>query len=189
MIFVLVGCTEKGGLNIGFENKLSYESIICAVKSEETEFNVDNIELSFNYGWNGEETYLSDENYEQICFALYFNNSEYQSSITSITTTFSDYQEIENFYFVKEVSIDDFFSSAFAVTLKRLSSVKFNHSENLIVPKEVFENKVGHFSFTIMEIYYSHKDNSYCLDNAGFVAVRYEIIDDLVVLSRPSSSI
>lgn len=97
---------------------------------------------------------------------------------------------IDNYYFVKEINKEQFVTNVYTVTVQKNSGKTFNYKETLTVPEEVLNPSNGYFCLKIMEIYYSQKDNGYCVNYSGYSAVKYEYIDDQTVrLSKPQSKI
>ncbi|MDR3318951.1 MAG: hypothetical protein LBS99_05880 [Clostridiales bacterium] len=189
-VFLLTGCGNGNGLKVGFEYGFSPNPIACAVKSEKTEFDIDDVTLDFYYGSPESAWGIGDGNYELVCFAVYFCNSKYLSTIEYLTTVIDDYRIIYGYFFVKEISPEEYASGDYDVENKMFSDKKFNHYETLTVPKEALELSKGYFGLTIMETYYSQKDDGYCVTHKGFGAVRYEKITDRTVrLSKPETTV
>ncbi|MDR3318952.1 MAG: hypothetical protein LBS99_05885 [Clostridiales bacterium] len=186
-VFLLTGCGNGNGLKVGFGSGNNRAAIMVAVKSEKTEFDIDDVTLDFYYGGSDIGKY-GGEAYERIGFAVYFFNGKYLKTIKNLEPVIEDYRAIPGFYFVKEISPEEYASGDYDVEIKGFSDVKFNHNETLTVPKETLELSKGYLCLTVMEIYYLPGGEVYCVHHTGHVGVRYEKINDRTVrLSKPGT--
>jgi hypothetical protein len=196
LVLVLSGCFDNSKpevepLEKGFEFYVgeSIESITVGIRSDDKEkmYQLDDVTLDFYYGFydgkivneqgyaflNGFDELISlveaDERYQCLSVAVYF----VQQTSQEIIIKFEDYKNLDGFYFVKEISIDDFRSDVYKVTVaysdKFLSStreVSFAFSEKLTVPQEIFyENDVllskGFFGLFVNVVVYDNVDKAY----------------------------
>jgi hypothetical protein len=189
ILFTMSACGENQSLKIGFAYDNQPPDIMCAVKNDKNVFDMDDITLDFYYGPSHEIAKYGDENYERIAFAVYFCNAKYRRGFENINTTFTDFYNIKGHYFKKQISVEDFNSNNYAVSVKLFSGKNFNYHEEFTVPKEVIELSKGYFCIVIMEIYYSHKDAAYCSGSSGNLIIQYEVIDKQNVrLIKPSGT-
>ena len=165
---------------------------------DNTAFDVDSVSLEFAYGvydsignypsWSaGQEGYT-----ELVGYALYFCDGQYYKHYwnkDAFPGPYNDYHDIENRYFVKEFSYNEFNSDQYKVTTFLLS-YRFNHREVLAFPREIFARESGSFVCYIAEISYSPYSNSYCAVTIAYELIQYEYSDQqTVILSVLHSSI
>lgn len=196
VMFCFTGCRGPNTNEIGYGNHYKLP-IWYSVNSGKTKFKLNDVTLDFYYGrLNGSRfggdafySYEDNENYEFICFALYFYNSN-SNELKEPTQIYNDYKNIDGVKFIKELTYDEFNSEEYVVTKKTfISPIKYSHKESITVPAEIFEKEEGTFVFNIIEIYYSEKDNGYCMDyryGGNGILVDYEYVDDDTIrLIRP----
>ena len=163
-----------------------------------TAFDIDNVSLEFAYGhcadlnnypsWPG-----GHYGYTQLVgYALYFCDGQYYNHYrneTEFPGPYDDYHNIDNQYFVKEFSYNEFNSDQYEITFF-LGAHRFNHREILNVPREIFARESGSFVCYIAEISYSPDNNNYCAITLAHEVIQYEYSDQqTVILSVSPSSI
>lgn len=179
LLFCFVGCDnltpiagEEKGLEDGFKPSNSDESpsLYCAYKSNKTEFSIDDVTLDFYYGgyyYNGVEFEL--ENIRDIpSFELYFQDDHGGQ------------------FFIKRVD-ENFVSEKYSCDLVyddnwKIKEVKFNYSETITIPQEIFSEESGLIYFSIFgtnqkELEPQHK----VIAGIGFY---YKVVDGKVTLSK-----
>ena len=199
VLVAIIGIKLFVPINLGFECD-AHLSIKYKVKSNKTNFKVDNVTLDFYYGHLDEfRGYNTRSNPKFVGFALYFLDAEYLDKIKFYSYSddknkepvYKDYRNIDGLNLVKELSYDEFNSGDYLSTRKFLG-YNLHHQEALTVPKEVFEREEGAFVFMITVIYYVEKDSGYdsgySLSYYGAVSVDYEYINENTIrLSKPLS--
>lgn len=187
MLFLgLTACNK--GLSYGFEYTIRLNDILFAVKSEKTEFKLDDITLDFYFGGSDIGAMVIND-FERVCYTVSFCNSKYLKEVESFTSFHVDYKNINGFYFLRDISEEEYASGDYDVEINYMGK-KFNHSERLTVPSEVIELSTGNFCLAVMEVYYSKKDDGYYIGCLEYGGVKYLKIDEQTVqLSRPSSVI
>jgi hypothetical protein len=159
----LTGCwlfkaPEVTGLQMGFKTP-RYNGIVVGVKSENTEFDLDDITLNLYYGLRDTKIgQLSDkERYERF-IAAYFIKGEYANKLSS---TFDYYKNIEGFYFITDIPLEEFNSSAYEVKNSKTPS-KYAHSEQITIPEEFINSvKYDYFYFTVQVVIFYKQENKY----------------------------
>jgi len=191
MASALVGLTGCGTTDLGLERTTNL-GIRYSVKSNITKFNVDNVTLDFYYGNDGGHIGKIGDYTEFVCFALYFCDGQYSDEISAsgIGIYFDDYRNIENHYYIKEISYDEFYSGEYLVTYPFMWTPKFNHREAITVPTEAFARESGRFAFQIVAVNRytgnSGNDSGYYAYGLSYVSVVYTYIDEqTVLLSKP----
>ena len=192
---VFSSCSKSAGLNIGFDGRMGQlPEVYFGVKSDKTEFNIDDVTLDFSYG-DGSVTdvggYVGGDNGEDcpiVCIAVYFFNAKYQDAVTIFgDARFGDYKEIEGLYFVKEISSDDY-NENYDVE-NSFWGCKYEHTETLTIPETVMELTTGYVCLGVFEIAYIPSENLYCIVGGGYQALKYEKLDgNMVELSKPVGS-
>ena len=136
----------------------------CAYKSETNEFDIDNVTLEFYYGG----LFSKDINHEH----------ENASNCPEFDIYFTDADGTK--YFVKHVE-ENFVSEKYRCELTAdenncITSITFNYSETITVPKELFDRQYGEiyfqiYSTNINDIYPEQK-------NIAGIVLFYEKIED-----------
>jgi len=174
MIFTLVACRKPipENIEIGFGGSYKNIYLYCGAKSDTRIFDVDNVKIDFYLGLEKNWS-LEDRNqlgYEYIGVAAYFYGygNSYWALGENGDGTFADYRNIENIYFIKEFSAEEFFSEQYTAEFIRKgrwpfakSSTTFNYYETFTVPKEVLNKETYSFYFVIIAIWFSEESNHY----------------------------
>ena len=162
----LAGCGGKG-LEAGFKWKNetdAWRDYYCAYRSDEREFNINDVTLTFYYGGN--------TNGIEFPFAIYFMNEE------------------EDIYLIKEVKDhnpedylvnDEYNKILFTYKYTRI----FNHSEIITIPADLFVNDSGYILFILTSESVDHGRPSIGIQNhqlAG-ISIKYEKNQDRIILS------
>jgi len=203
MVFIVGGSVGCNGIDHGnyHRNPLAYK-----VHSKNSTFDVNDVTLDFSYGRQGSIDGTINGGGSSVnrlvCFALYFCDGQYYWQTDQYGhalgvngyTMYEDYRDIDNWYYVKEISIDIFRSDAylfeFNFAMGCIGSTKFNHQESLTVPKEVFEREKGTLVFQIVGVNTSKEAVGYCVCKLGCLVIAYEYIDENTVrLSAPDGSV
>ncbi|MDR2090340.1 MAG: hypothetical protein LBP62_01600 [Clostridiales bacterium] len=190
---MLTGCwwlfkeEEKTGLEAGFRHPNYLGNIVAGAKSENTEFDLDDITLDFYYGlWRGRNSGPSDSDKKKYFIAVYFIKGGYIGSLRA--GNFDDYKNIEGFYFVKDIPLDEFNSSSYAI--KYVTPKHFAHSEQITVPREIIEDSIrDYFYFTVQIVIFDKQENKYEFDyktsgsttfthNENTVRIYNKVLDD-----------
>jgi hypothetical protein len=174
------------GLSIGFSfTGPHYSPIMYAVRSDEVEFNVDNVTLDFYYGWFGELPYWHTDKtlgYD-VCVAFYVTTREVGQWIDPQV----DYQNVENQYFITEVSAEEFWSESFIASQTKSKGKIFNHSgKSITIPKEAFSKQEGILELYAQIISYSYEDELFNFDSSYSsswytIYIHYNYISDNTV--------
>ena len=191
------GCVERSYTEPKTLKKESYvyHGISCAVTSKDFVFDAEDVRLKFYFGPDASKVkdgwphagagFLNG--YERIGFAAYYHSykSEFQDPVTQ---TYADYRDIENLYFIKEFSNEEFLSEEYSATCNSflwVYSILYRHNEIFTVPKEILYKTYGSFCFCVVEIYYSEDSNDYVVwresTRLGGIQISYEYIDENTV--------
>ena len=171
----------------------------CAVRSEYSIFDINNVALDFYYGNASfyqpdypSDGYLSDE---FSCIGLYFWNKQSPPPLVG----HQDYRNIENGYFAKEISLKEYYSGKYAYTVVETAlpplgaldpsiRIQLNHHETMSIPAGVFVGQSGTLIFCVVMV--SEAGGGYVINGRGSIAVSYEYIDEQTVrLSNPEGLI
>ena len=185
-------------LTIGTSACLIEPVMIGVYLKDNTAFDVDNVSLEFAYGVYGSATNPAPWSAEYrsytklVGYALYFCDGQYYNHYRNeaeFPGPYDDYHNIDNQYFVKEFSYNEFNSDQYEITFF-LGAHRFNHREILNVPREIFARESGSFVCYIAEISYSPDNNNYCAITLAHEVIQYEYSDQqTVILSVSPSSI
>jgi len=183
-------------------NKLSvlsyspYQWVTLMVESNKTKFSGDKVVLNFSYGVTsppGWPCHVQD-GHDFICYGLFFSDGQH-SSWQGITGKYSDYRLIDSYYYVKEISHEEFSSDKYSasipiINLWPFAQTKFNHREAMTVPMEVFARVSGTFVFQVAAISSPEGGGDYYVENLGSIIIGYEYTDEgAILLSDPNTSI
>ena len=168
----LAGCGSKG-LEAGFDTKGigscdDAPIFKCAYKSDVTEFDIENVTLTFCYGGFYELFETATEQYLSYpVFELYlFNDTNPEEKILV--------KKVEENLISEKYRI-------YTVTEKFKTAIKYNHSEDITIPKELFTNESGLIWFSVngqnaLDPYST--DETLCI-----IGVYYSKIENKIVLS------
>lgn len=195
---------------MGDNTKFSGGAIVCDVISSKRMFNIDQVTMDFYYGYQLDYTYGHCEReyvyieegsnlifeegtmtaektyhtYNFQCIALYFRKmlSNHESFPDSL---FENYQEIENFFFIKELTYDDFFQEEeYGVSAKKLlyhTKLTYVHYETFTVPSELFSEERGRFAFCVLPVYLYASTDTLDISPGGLIYIYYKRTDDNTV--------
>jgi len=187
-LICLFGC---GATNVGVEFG-SGEYVRYSVKSKITEFNICNVALDFSYGPSHPKSLFGliggndAHNWEFVCYALYLCDEQYATISNEPGKYYDDYRTIDNHHFIKEISLEEFNSDAYAVTSSFLWPPKFKYHETIIVPRDVFERDSGTFAFQIAAVNQYKGSNGYYVAGWPYIYVDYAYIGAQTIrLSKP----
>ncbi|NCA66464.1 MAG: hypothetical protein EOM87_00205 [Clostridia bacterium] len=196
LILILGGCSNKGEFKTNFcypttdnHTKASNNEIVCDVVSNKSQFDINQVTMDFYFGYITDYSYgFCEEGYPTYffqCIALYFQRIvPNQEAFFSGNLIFDDYQSMENTYFIKELSYNDFYLEQYGVTkTKKLYKRKltYTHNESITVPKEMFTGENGKFAVVVRAVYRNELTGQYALSNAGLVKLHYKVLDENTV--------
>lgn len=180
----LSACGETasdGTLKIGFNPILDLApEIMAGVKSDHTDFAIDDVTLDFYYGGNVPSPY-SGYNGLTIGVALYFCNEEAYKAV-KFNTPYEDYQNIEGFHFVKFIPEEEFNSDEYSVQFHRLRDRTYQHSETLTVPSDVFIEDDDCFCLAFVAFHIIEDEPNQVRNfEKECLTIKYEFIDERTV--------
>ena len=126
----LSACGNPSALEIGFDRGGRLPSLMSAVKSDHTDFEINDVTLDFYFGGLADE-YPPDHEHISVGVALYFCNEEAYSAL-ELDTPYSDYQTLDGLYFIKIISTEEFNSDKYEVDVSRFGKATFQHSRRHI---------------------------------------------------------
>lgn len=147
---------EEKGISIGFQYENRKGSLVTAIKSDKKVFDIDDVTLDFYYGG------LTNGYPQCNSVALYFS-SDGASYIRDV----DDYKNIDNCYFIKEMTIDEYELGPFDIEQRwgpkkenEKYNLYFHFVETLTIPKEMFSEQTGEVSFFVAHIVLNTDGNS-----------------------------
>lgn len=193
MVILFSACTKSDGINTGSASGGMVPPIAIRIRSDKTEFDIDDVTLDFSFGSefgtnNGYE--IDDERYPVVSVAVYFYNAKYIDSAYE-STGYADYKEIEGWHFVKDITHEDY-EQNYKVEYRWVGLPKFDHTETLIIPEETFELTTGYVCCGIFPIVYVPSDNSYIVIGSWghFEALKYEKLENgRIKITKPGKTI
>ena len=205
ILFSLVGCKtpkpDKIDIGFGGRDTRRIGDFLCGAKSDILIFDVDNIEIDFYFGFNTDrpiELRSVSEGYERVGIVAYFYNNNWRAG-GAFFGEHLDYRNIEDTYFIKEYSEEEFFTEKYAAKYisKGLGrgSTTFNYHETFKVPKEIFDIKSYSFYFYVVDIWRTEEGkyiighrlspNPIQLHYGDIVDGQIKILDKQVIVSKP----
>lgn len=192
-LIIFSSCSNPNSINIGHNgiNLGRLPNVAIGIRSNKTEFNVNDVTLDFSFGNESGATgciYLDDEECPIICVAMYFYNAKYMDARNEFVdgsrypeiAYFKDYKEIEGWHFVKSITANDY-NEKCKVQFNYWGHTKYDHTETLTIPKEVFELTTGYVCFGIYEIAYIESKDSYMIYNGSHQGLKYENLEGGIV--------
>lgn len=177
LLVLFSACTEPDGINTGSASGGMVPPIAIRIRSDKTEFDIDDVTLDFSFGSTRglSSWYETDgEKCPVVCLAVYFYNAQYIDSVYE-SAGYADYKEIEDLYFVKDITPEEY-EQNYDVEYRWVGLPKFDHTETLTLPEETFELTTGYVCFGAFPIAYVPSENSYIVIGSWghYEAVKYE---------------
>ena len=163
---------EENGLEDGFKpsNCAEAPSLYCAYKSDKTEFPIDDVTLDFYYGgyyYQGVE-YELENTHDIPSFELYFQD-DYGGKFFI--------KRVEENFVSEKYSCDIVYDENWYVT-----EVKFNHSETITIPQEIFTEESGIIYFSVFGTNQREPEpQNKVITGIGFY---YKVVGEKVQLSK-----
>lgn len=177
-LFIFTGCNKT--IEKNFVRHNTRDSICTAAKASAEKQDINNVEIEFYFGTTYDIGDYSNKNFATI--AIFVRSGWHEAGV--IYQPVVDYKDIPNHYLIKEISIEEFRTDKYRVKYagKLWSKHKYNHSEKITVPAEVFNQESG--EFTVSAILVFSGIGGYDIRTEGNVAFSYKHIEDnSVVLS------
>jgi len=180
LAFVSLGCTPRTGIEVGFRTgaTLGRHSIYTGIRSDSNVFALENVALDFYFGWS--KWYYDNRSvefptrdiisgrFEYVAVAVYFARRQHISWPSNDGV--ENFRKIENFYFIREISLEMFFTSSYKVStiglgrLSQESGLEFAYSERMTIPQHILTTRKGeHFEihFIVEVIVFDHYELLY----------------------------
>lgn len=185
---LLVGCSSNVKYENGFEYTNTPNMIMFGSRSDTDLFDKSSVTFDIYFGLydvgycekygTDPKMFYQKEGDETIFFGLYICDSNYSLSIVN-DIEISDYKMIEKHYFVKEISQEDAFSEEYGFFADYRKGITYNHSEEITIPIEFFENETGSFAVKLIAF---HKpidgSESYYVTTVHYVEFEYTTINE-----------
>ena len=142
----------------------------CAYRSNKTEFDIDNVTVDFYYGGYyplGAEYYLQIENFPT--FEIYFTTD----NLNTICFVKRVEENLVSEKYRYNYICDDNWNA---------TEIRFNHSESITIPREIFTKNEGVIYFTIYSQNVNYTNSS--VKAIAGTPIHYRIIGEKVVLSH-----
>ena len=152
LLILFSACTEPDGINTGSASGGMVPPIAIRMRSDKTEFDIDDVTLDFSFGEDKVSSYVrvggaSAEKCPIVSVAVYFYNAKYIESIYDSTgyknskRVYKDYRKIEGWYFVKDITPEEY-EQNYDVEYRWVGLPKFDHTE-----KDLTDNTKNLFCF------------------------------------------
>lgn len=151
------------------------------VKSKTNVFDKSDVTLKLHYGFYEKNEYVFgywQYPEDKVLVAMYIYDADCGHVITNDCEV-EDYKNIDNYYFIKEISQEEMFSEEYAYSNKFMSGMTYEHSEFITIPEEFFKDDGG--TVVIRFVSYiepmEERDNYYSMHVIG-IKLDYEMIKD-----------
>lgn len=171
----------------GFDYTLNPEAIMIGVQSNIDVFNIDDVSFDIYYGVHDinynekhdnepKSSYLKEGN-ETVFFGVYICSSTNSLDVVN-DVEISDYEVIDNYYFVKKISEEEAFSNEYGFEIDYLKGIVYNHSEKIVIPAEFFTEDTGSFVIKIVAFFEPTNDSeNYYVSMTQQIKLQYQIVD------------
>ena len=197
MVILFSACTKSDGINAGSASGGMVPPIAIRMRSDKTEFDIDDVTLDFSFGTEHglvgsyiQNDGTSAEKCPVVSVAVYFYNAKYIDSVSRYIG-YADHKEIEGWHFVKDITPEDY-EQNYKVEYRWVGLPKFDHTETLTSPEETFELTTGYVCFGVFPIAYVPSENSYIVtvDWGHFEALKYEKLENgRIKITKPGKTI
>ena len=183
LVLGITGCDnlrtdyEKGTFSARFEIPV----ILMGVKSQTKIFSIDDVTLDLYYAFYDNAFSNPDGSYghytvSRFFFGLYICDKDF-TFVPEQGEEIDDFKNIENQYFVKEITQEEFYNG-YGYSYSRVSGkVTYDHKEKITIPKEFFDKESGTVLIKIYHYRISHVGKC-TRDKIGMVSIGYEKIDE-----------
>ena len=167
LLCCLVGCASYK-VDKGYSYFGSLPSMFLGIRTNQTEYPLDDVSLEIAYGWA--EGYLDSSSHEgydnySVLIVAYDWTLNGELPYREPTENYDAYFSTDNLCVLKEIK-DDFSNDKYVVTTSGSlgAKVEYNTKETFRIPEELFENLTSSRSsicFEIVLIGYSESNNTY----------------------------
>ena len=155
-VLLLSGCTvdvdkKYNGLSVDFnyQHPKSIDTIVVAVRSDKTEFAIDDVTLDFYIGWRETQPRIiekSDEWDYTVGFTVFVSGSNHLD---------------DRVFYGEEIPAEEFVTDAYKMTMTKRAGKQFRFHTSLKVPKALFDeyhqfDKSHEIFFGYAVVKYSH---------------------------------
>lgn len=189
LIISLTSCASSYAIDKGHGSPGGLlPEFFIGIRSKTDVFDIDNVTLEFSWGKEdgieeGDCTFIDKgekgelpEECPVVCVAVYFYNYKYGNSLGSLHH-YDDYKEIDDVYFVKDFTVEEF-NEKCKVNLNYWGRIKYDHTESLTIPKEVFETTTGEISFVVTKVEYVPSENAYIVSGGSNTNLSYRVLEN-----------
>ena len=187
LCFSMASCSSYK-VDKGYSYFGSLPSMFLGIRTNQTEYPLDDVSLEIAYGWA--EGYLDSSSHEgydnySVLIVAYDWTLNGELPYREPTENYDAYFSTDNLCVLKEIK-DDFSNDKYIVTTSDSwkAKVQYNTRETFRIPDELFENLTTNRSsiyFEIVLIGYSESDNTYLATYTNNITVHFEVADNNTV--------
>ena len=187
LCFSMASCSSYK-VDKGYSYFGSLPSMFLGIRTNQTEYPLDNVSLEIAYGWA--EGYLDSSSHEgydnySVLIVAYDWTLNGELPYREPTENYDAYFSTDSFCVLKEIK-EDFSNDKYVVTTSgsAKAKVEYNTKETFRIPEELFENLTSSRSsiyFEIVLIGYSESDNTYLATYTDKITVNFELDDNNTV--------
>jgi len=162
------------------------------VEGKQRQYDINSVELKFGYGHPYEIEPIQDEDYQVVGFCLYFQPTK---GLPYAEYRFDDYRNVdEGWFFIKEISFEKFASDNYHIVDRWPRRDKFNHTENIKIPPQVFVSShyldVDKIAFTVIDVYFIKSEQKYGFGwQTSGVTFRFKKKDNTIYFGKDMDNI
>ncbi len=187
IVTTMMGCVQHSKYEKGFSYTFAPDSIMLGVRSDTNSFKKDSVIINISYSMHDigyEKKHNADfrsdymiTGYDKIVFGLYICDYEHRFDVLN-SFEVADYKNIDNHYFIKEISEEDAFSDEYGRTMSYWSGITYNHSEELIIPADFFTKEDG---IVVVKLAAFNEPlepgGNYITSSASHIELRYRMLE------------
>ena len=187
LCFSMASCSSYK-VDKGYSYFGSLPSMFLGIRTNQTEYPLDNVSLEIAYGWA--EGYLDSSSHEgydnySVLIVAYDWTLNGELPYREPTENYDAYFSTDSLYVLKEIK-EDFSNDKYVVTTSSSSKAKveYNTKETFRIPEELFENLTSSRSsiyFEIVLIGYSESANTYLATYTDKITVNFQLDDNNTV--------
>ena len=187
LCFSMASCSSYK-VDKGYSYFGSLPSMFLGIRTNQTEYPLDDVSLEIAYGWA--EGYLDSSSHEgydnySVLIVAYDWTLNGELPYREPTENYDAYFSTDNLCVLKEIK-DDFSNDKYVVRTSgsAKAKVEYNTKETFRIPEELFENLTSSRSsiyFEIVLIGYSESNNTYLATSGNNITLNFEVTDSNTV--------
>lgn len=163
---LMTGCSPKYHSGDTGHQSFIMSDIFSAVYSDTDTFDKNEVTLEFRYGFYDIDYVKKYNSYgyrqysdDKVIFAVYITDYEHCYDFSGLDE-FADYKNIEHYHFIEEITEDEALSDYnYGYTMGWIKGVKYNHTEKLTIPSELFDEEKSTLVIVVASFIYPNENH------------------------------